>query len=285
MPVHSLHIFDRKGKTLFTKRFIKEPQSGGGGDNTTAATADPDQLLAEQRKLVFGMLFSLREVAASLSPTNTPATSVSNSNSNSNSNNKNNHNDYGLHSVRTGATTLYNYETNSGLRFALYIANFQLPPPPPPPPVTTTTTTATTTNSSSSNAANTTIPTTPGGGLNSTTAGGSALGGAASEAETSTSSLSTELLLSLKSSSTVVGSVVATTTTTTTTATTPTVVPTPVAAAPDTSVRAALDYIYNDLWIQCVTRSPLYRPTEPNVAETNFEAKVTSFLRAQPWFR
>ena len=166
MPVHSIHIFDRKGKTLFTKRFTKAEAS---------ENVDPE-FLAEQRKLVFGMLFSLREVASSLSP-------------NSNDEN-NNSNQGGLHSVRTGASTLYNYETNSGLRFALYCAN---------PSTTDGDNTAATT--------------------------------------------------------------------------------------PDSSVRAALEYVYNELWIHCVTRSPLYRPTQPNVDETNFEVKLTSFLRAQPWFR
>jgi hypothetical protein len=58
MPVHSLHIFDRKGKTLFTKRYIK----------TSQPPEQDDEFLAEQRKLVFGMLFSLRELAGSLAP-------------------------------------------------------------------------------------------------------------------------------------------------------------------------------------------------------------------------
>lgn len=56
MGVHSIHIFDRKGKTLFTKRYAK----GGGQDD--------DEQLSEQRKLVFGMLFSLRETMGSLAP-------------------------------------------------------------------------------------------------------------------------------------------------------------------------------------------------------------------------
>ena len=43
MPLHSLYIFDKKGKTLFNKCFVKEKEP-----------ADLD-LLAEQRKLVFGM--------------------------------------------------------------------------------------------------------------------------------------------------------------------------------------------------------------------------------------
>jgi hypothetical protein len=57
MTVHSIHVFDRKGKTLFTKRFAKGPPENGN-----------EEQLSEQRKLVFGMLFSLREIVASLAP-------------------------------------------------------------------------------------------------------------------------------------------------------------------------------------------------------------------------
>ena len=150
MPVHSLHIFDRKGKTLFTKRFVKDT------DNT-----DPD-LLAEQRKLVFGMLFSLREVAASLSPESSK--------------------ERGLQLIRTGAATLHTYETASGLRLALYVTDDPQ-------------------------------------GLH---AG---------------------------------------------------------------SIRKALYYIYHELWIQCVIRSPLYRTTAPNVDETNFASKLQGYLANQPWYK
>ena len=58
MTVHSLHIFDRKGKTLFTKRY--SPSS--------SISADDAEQLSEQRKLIFGMLFSLRELMGSLTP-------------------------------------------------------------------------------------------------------------------------------------------------------------------------------------------------------------------------
>jgi len=150
MTVHSLHIFDRKGKTLFTKRYAKA---------SNAEDSDSEQL-AEQRKLVFGMLFSLREVTASLAPSNAK--------------------DSGLHSVKTGASTLYNFETASGLRFALYVTN------------------------ESSNVK---------------------------------------------------------------------------------SIRTALQHIYHELWIQCVIRSPLYTPTQPNIEETNFEQMLDAFLSSQTWFR
>jgi archaeosine-15-forming tRNA-guanine transglycosylase len=150
MGIHSFLIFDRKGKTLFAKRYAKADPD---------AVTDEEQL-EEQRKLVFGMLFSLREVVASLSPSEDPA----------------------LHSVQTGASTIHNYETNSGLRVACYM------------------------NSSSS-------------------------------------------------------------------------------TAEGASIRAALEYIYTELWVQCVVRSPLYRPTEPNIPATNFEQKLDDYLVSQPWFR
>lgn len=56
MGVHSIHIFDRKGKTLFTKRYAK------GG------VQDDEEQLSDRHKLVFGMLFSLREMVGSLAP-------------------------------------------------------------------------------------------------------------------------------------------------------------------------------------------------------------------------
>ena len=56
MTVHAIHIFDRNGKTLFTKRYTKSQQ-------ITDA-----EMLSDQRKLIFGMLFSLRELVGSLTP-------------------------------------------------------------------------------------------------------------------------------------------------------------------------------------------------------------------------
>lgn len=68
MTVHSLHIFDRKGKTLFTKTYspIAVKQQRYLAESGTAEPgSDP---VTEQRKLVFGMLFSLRELVGSLTP-------------------------------------------------------------------------------------------------------------------------------------------------------------------------------------------------------------------------
>lgn len=151
MGVHSFLIFDRKGKTLFAKRYAKSD-----GD----AVTDEEQL-EEQRKLVFGMLFSLRETMACLSPEK---------------------DEMAVHSVQTGASTIHNYETSSGLRVAMYM----------------------------------------------NTASGPTEG---------------------------------------------------------SSIRNALEHIYTELWVQCVVRSPLYRPTEPNIGATNFEQKLDEYLSSYAWFR
>jgi trafficking protein particle complex subunit 1 len=163
MAVHSLHIFDRKGRTLFTKRYA--PKSN-------MENADPpSEQLSEQRKLVFGMLFSLREVATSLSPVDGGGSGMSSSRSGGGGSGGSGG---GLYSVKTGASTLYNYETASGLRFALYV-----------------------TNTNPKNAS--------------------------------------------ENSSTMMDA--------------------NAAAQTGASIRTALAHIYNELWIQCVIRSPLYRPT------------------------
>jgi len=65
MTVHSFHVFDRRGKTLFTKRYSPAAQAPQGQPQDDTLEND---LLEEQRKLVFGMLFSLRELCGSLAP-------------------------------------------------------------------------------------------------------------------------------------------------------------------------------------------------------------------------
>ena len=165
MTVHSFYVFDRKGKTLFTKRYV--PSSSN----------DDEEQLAEQRKLIFGMLFSLRELSSSLSPANNGDVFV----------------------VKTGASSLYNYETVSGLRFAMY-------------------TTLSTTSTSESNNATTTGP---------------------AEKVTTTT----------------------------------------------TEIRKALQHVYEHIWVTFVVRSPLYKPLQPNVASTNFEASLDNFLKGMSWFK
>ncbi|GAX24080.1 hypothetical protein FisN_9Hu331 [Fistulifera solaris] len=155
MGIHSIHVFDRKGKTLFTKRYAEED-------------APDEEFAAEQRKLVFGMLFSLKEIASSLSPAKEDS----------------------IHSVQIGASTLYTLETASGLRFALYLDRV-------------------------------------------------------GEDESNVQ----------KKAST---------------------------------IRSALQHIYNNLWINQVTRSPLYDPVHPNVNETGFEQHLDTYLSSfssQSWYK
>ena len=84
MTVHSLTIFDRRGKTLFTKTYstaanlhqnqMVRQQTGKDVSIESSSTAMENgggslvNPLDEQRKLVFGMLFSLSELMANLSP-------------------------------------------------------------------------------------------------------------------------------------------------------------------------------------------------------------------------
>lgn len=175
MTVHALHIFDRKGKTLFTKRY----------SSTKQQPVQDAELLSENRKLIFGMLFSVRELVGFLTPEGeSPA----------------------LHSVKTGAGTLHCYETISGLRIALYTNN---------------------------NPVMNTI---------------GARGGDNSKA----------------------------------------------------SFQTALKHIYSEIWVECVVRSPLYRPediqADPmegrdnnagrfDIKSTNFEAKLNAYLTSMPWYR
>ncbi len=68
-----------------------------------------------------------------------------------------------------------------------------------------------------------------------------------------------------------------------------------------TSFQTALKYIYSEIWVECVVRSPLYRPEEIQVdpalegkenptgrfdiKSTNFESKLDAYLASMPWFR
>lgn len=102
MVVHSINIFDKRGKILFTKAYspvaIKQEryllESG-----TAEPGSDP---VTEQKKLIFGMLFSLRELVGNLTPE---------------------HSRKSLQSIQTASATVHTYETLSGLRFALYTSN------------------------------------------------------------------------------------------------------------------------------------------------------------------
>jgi Sybindin-like family len=90
MTVHSFHIFDRRGKTLFTKRYFKVQ---GEQEETAAQKSD-------QQKLIYGMLHSLKEICGTMSPLQDDVGDV--------------------HLIKTGAATVYNLETVSGLRFVIF---------------------------------------------------------------------------------------------------------------------------------------------------------------------
>jgi len=71
------------------------------------------------------------------------------------------------------------------------------------------------------------------------------------------------------------------------------------------AVKEALQHIYSDIWVECVIRSPLYRPGELivggaddssggniisgqgtfDIRSTNFERKLDAYLASMPWFR
>ena len=74
----------------------------------------------------------------------------------------------------------------------------------------------------------------------------------------------------------------------------------------NTSFQMALKHIYSEIWVECVVRSPLYRPEDIQVdpivegkensnidssslrfsiSSTNFEAKLDAYLASMSWFR
>ena len=119
-----------------------------------------------------------------------------------------------LHSIQTGASTVHNYETLSGMRFALFTNNINQY-----------------FNSS--------------GGSKKSLGSGSAHGASKDENQ---------------------------------------------------SIREALRYIYSELWVENVVRSPLYRQNRLgsahhgnkesfDIRSTNFEKKLDAFLMSKPWFR
>ncbi|CAE7634167.1 trappc1-1 [Symbiodinium microadriaticum] len=83
--IYNLYIYDRKGKCLFYKEWSRPM-------NTLAD--DP----GEEKRLMFGMLFSLKDLAAKLAPSIGPQ---------------------GLHTVKTNAYTLHHFESVTGMSFIM----------------------------------------------------------------------------------------------------------------------------------------------------------------------
>eukprot|EP00752_Nemacystus_decipiens_P014836 g13208.t1 len=89
--IYNLYIFNRKGKCLYYREWNR-PQN-------TLENADDE---GEEQRLMFGMLYSLKELVTKMStdPTST-----------------------GLHALKTASYTLHHLETGSGLRFVLNTDN------------------------------------------------------------------------------------------------------------------------------------------------------------------
>jgi hypothetical protein len=54
------------------------------------------------------------------------------------------------------------------------------------------------------------------------------------------------------------------------------------------AVRSALKHIYTHIWVDCVVRSPLYKPSKEgpmDISSTNFESKIDAYLQSMTWFR
>jgi hypothetical protein len=126
--------------------------------------------------------------------------------------------------IKTGASTLYNYETVSGLRFCLYAT-----------PETSYSPNAQTAMNLPPN-----VQTPPSASLGTSGGGSGTTGG---------------------TSSTMISPAVA------------------------ANVRSALRHIYEHIWVTFVVRSPMYKPYDPDIATTNFEASLDNYLKGMPWFR
>ena len=261
MTVHSFHIFDRRGKTLFTKRYVpkknnnnnnNKDESDANNKNDDEAAAEEEERLSEQRKLVFGMLYSLRELSSSLSPVDGPGD---------------------LQFMKTGASNVYNYETVSGLRFVLYTTNndnITSSRQPINNTNSTNPTSATTTPQSSSHGNPTTNPTLVGGGPTSTS-------GTAGTNSSGMNNMNDPNNSSSSSSSIIHGN-----TTTTGGTTNPT---------QTANIRSSLKYIYEHIWVAYVIRSPMYQPNCNNkdndnaIKSTNFEVTLDNYLKGMTWYR
>ncbi len=83
--LYNLYIYNRKGRCLFYKEWNRPM-------NTLAD--DPK----EEKRLMFGMLFSLKDLAAKMAPSAGPE---------------------GLHTVRTNSYALHHFQSVTGMTFVL----------------------------------------------------------------------------------------------------------------------------------------------------------------------
>jgi hypothetical protein len=265
MTVHSFHIFDRRGKTLFTKRYVPKQKNNNNNNNdaTEDANKNDDEVeeerLSEQRKLVFGMLYSLRELSSSLSPVDGPGD---------------------LQFMKTGASNVYNYETVSGLRFVLYTThNNDITSSRPTINNNTNNINPTNTGSNSSATTSTTPQSSSHGNPtnnNPNLVGGPTSTGLINSATAVTNPSSGMNNMNDPNSSSMHGN----------TMTTGTTNPTQTA-----NIRSSLKYIYEHIWVAYVIRSPMYQPNCNNkdndnaIKSTNFEVTLDNYLKGMTWYR
>lgn len=88
-----MYIYNRKGKCLFYKEWLRP---------LNTLLDDPE----EEKKLVFGMIYSLKDLTSKLTP-DLPSNSSSGNGSG------------GLQTVRTNAFSLHHYQSVSGIIFVL----------------------------------------------------------------------------------------------------------------------------------------------------------------------
>jgi len=253
MAVHSFHIFDRRGKTLFTKRYFNSSNSNSNSNSNN----DEDNINnrnsisnneEEQRKLLFGMLFSLRELSSSLSPVDGPGD---------------------LQLVKTGPSTLYNYETVSGLRFVLYTTSSS---------DSTHNNPATSHNNITSNNSSNSTTTTPQSSSHGTSTVNPILQAPTSTGLINSATAGTNPLMMNDSnilnsnSSSVHGN--------NSNNNNMTANPTQTA-----NIRSSLKYIYQHIWVASVVRSPMYKNNNSTIKSTNFEATLDNYLKGMSWFR
>jgi trafficking protein particle complex subunit 1 len=83
--IFNLYIYDRKGKCLFYKEWSRPMNT---------LSDDPD----EEKRLMFGMLYSLKDLTSKMAPTLGPE---------------------GLHTVKTNSYTLHHFESVTGMTFVM----------------------------------------------------------------------------------------------------------------------------------------------------------------------
>ena len=86
MGLYNFYIFSQKGKCIFYKEWSRP---------LNTLSDDPE----EERKLMFGMLFSLKDLASKLSPSDGAGE--------------------GLHTVKTNSFTLHHFQSVTGVVFVL----------------------------------------------------------------------------------------------------------------------------------------------------------------------